>query len=128
MLPLLIAEYGVARQARWLRGGRASSFPARIGWARPRAELALLVPVLAGALRRATTLATSVAARGFDPAATRTFYPPLQLSFGERVAIAALAGSWLTICATKALYWLYLAELYYRPGLRGLYAFAREWL
>ena len=128
MLPLLVAEYRVARQARWLRGGRISTFAARLAWTRPRAELALLVPVLAGALRRATTLATSVSARGFDPSAPRTYYPPLQFTTAERIAVAGLLSSWLLVCSVKVLYWLYLADLYYWPELRGLYAFAREWL
>lgn len=128
MLPLLVTEYAIARQARWLRGGRVASLGARFGWKRSQSELALFVPVLAGALRRATTLATSVSSRGFDPTAPRTYYPPLRFTVGERMALGLLAASWLAIGCTKLLYWLYQADLYYRPELRTLYGFAREWL
>ncbi|MBL9123016.1 MAG: energy-coupling factor transporter transmembrane protein EcfT [Planctomycetaceae bacterium] len=126
MLPLLVEEYAIARQARRLRGGGGGWLSLRGGWG--ESELALFVPVLAGALRRATTLATSVSARGFDPAARRTFYPPLRFHLGERVALGLLAAVWLAIVGTKLCFWLYLTEIYYRPEWRSLYAFAREWL
>ena len=116
MLPLLAAEYAMAQQARRLRGGRGA------------AAGALLVPVLASALRRATALATSVSARGFDPTAQRTYYPPLRLNALERILLFVLAITWLAVCAARLLYWLYIAQWYDRPELRGLYGLVQEWL
>jgi energy-coupling factor transporter transmembrane protein EcfT len=91
-------------------------------------EAALLMPVIAAALRRATSLATSVAARGFDPTARRKPYPPLKMSAIEVALTLILLSATGALLATKLLYWLYLAELYYRPGLRPLYDIARLWL
>lgn len=126
MLPLLAGEYLIARQARRLRGGSRTARPRP--WRRLRSETDVLVPVLAAALRRATALATSVSSRGFNPAARRTYYPPLKLRQVEWGALGALAASATAIGAAKLIYWLYLSELYYRPELRGLYAWVREWL
>jgi energy-coupling factor transporter transmembrane protein EcfT len=52
--------------------------------------LGLLFPVVAAALRRAETSAESITARGFDPHAPRTFYPPLTMRPWEFVVVAAL--------------------------------------
>lgn len=126
-LPVLLDEFSTVRQARRLRSRAGES-----AWWRPldalRQEAALLFPVMAAALRRAGTLATSVVARGFDPQSSRTYYPPLAMRPWERGLLAALAASWLAVCAVKLLYWCYLAELYYHPALRELYAAARQWL
>jgi energy-coupling factor transport system permease protein len=119
-LPTLIAEWGQVHQARRLRGAAGGWWIAN--------QAAVLRPVLASALRRATALATSVSSRGFDPAARRTFYPPLVLRTGERFLLAGLLATLLALVVVKGLYWLYLGELVYRPGLRPLYDFARRWL
>jgi energy-coupling factor transport system permease protein len=133
-VPLVLSEYQIVRQARWLRSARGRGGNRNWSW-RPshlantlRTEAALLVPVIAAALRRATSLATSVAARGFDPTARRRPYPPLRMSPVEIALTATLLTATGAVLATKLLYWLYLAELYYRPGLRPLYDFARIWL
>jgi len=34
----------------------------------------------------------------------------------------------LVVLGIKLLFWLYLQEVLYLEGLRGLYAFARHWL
>lgn len=123
-LPLLADELSTVRRARRLRGygqHRAARFSLR-------GERSLFYPVLAAGLRRATTLAASVASRGFDPLGRRTCYPALRLRGVEWFLLAALAGTWIALVAMKLLYWLYLAELYYRPSLRGLYDVARLWL
>jgi energy-coupling factor transport system permease protein len=106
-LPLLIGEWAMVRQARRLRGYRLSGWsllslrgPQALKW-----ELALLAPVLASALRRATALATSVSSRGFDPTAPRTYYPELQYRVSERLAIAALAISGSGVLVAKILEW-----------------------
>jgi len=119
-LPTLVAQWGQVRQARRLRS-QANGW-----WLADQA--AVLRPVLASALRRATSLATSVSSRGFDPSAPRTFYPPLVLQTREKLLLAGLALSLATLATVKGLYWLYLAELFYRPGLRPVYDLARRWL
>ena len=131
-VPLVLSEYQIVRQARWLRGTRSRG--GNWSW-RPRrlakviqTESALLMPVIAAALRRATSLATSVAARGFDPTARRKPYPPLKMSLVEIGLTATLLSATGAVLMAKLLYWLYLAELYFRTGLRPLYDFARTWL
>ena len=44
------------------------------------------------------------------------------------VTFSAIPTSWLAIVGTKLLWWLYVAEIYYHPSLRGLYDIARRWL
>lgn len=123
-MPLLVDELATVRRAQRLRGYTAK----KLGRSTLGSEMAVFYPVLAAGLRRATTLAASVASRGFDPLGRRTYYPPLRITRVEWGLLAALAATWLAIAVTKFLYWLYLAELYYRPSLRGLYDFARLWL
>lgn len=85
-VPLLIEEAAIVRQARRLRG-----YARRGGWLASIIELpALVYPVLASAVRKAETLAESITARGFDPRAPRTFYPPLIMRTGERLLTAAI--------------------------------------
>jgi len=123
-MPLLVDELATVRRAQRLRGYTTRK------WGRGTlgSEVAVFYPVLAAGLRRATTLAASVASRGFDPLGRRTYYPPLRISSVEWVLLAVLTATWVSIAVTKLLYWLYLAELYYRSSLRGLYDFARLWL
>lgn len=131
-LPLVMTETASAWQARRLRGYRPSPWPKVFGGGGvARAvfiETSLLLPVLAASLRRAETLATSVTSRGFDPTAKRTFYPELRLRHAEWSALLGLGAVWLAIVGTKLLWWLYVAEIYYHPSLRGLYDVARRWL
>jgi energy-coupling factor transporter transmembrane protein EcfT len=131
-VPTLAAEWATVRQAQRLRGYRfRSGKPGGWMWRWPKAvrhELASLGPALAASLRRASSLATSVTARGFDPAGRRTFYPPLRFRTWERAALVLLGASVAAIAAAKALYGLYLGEMLYHPALRGLYDFVREWL
>lgn len=90
-LPLVIDEALAVRRARTLRGYRfrlVGPVGDRLG---PyRHELSLLLPVIASSLRRAETLAESVTARGFDPHAPRTFYPPLVMRAFEKGVVAAI--------------------------------------
>lgn len=101
-LPLLIEEAGEVRQARRLRGYRFRF------WGRPgarlesyRAELGLVFPVIAAALRRAETLAESVTARGFDAHRPRTFYPPLVMRDWERAVAAMLVIGSVALVAVR---------------------------
>jgi energy-coupling factor transporter transmembrane protein EcfT len=129
-LPLLIGEWSQVRQARRLRGYRYS------GWSLlgPRCatalrwELALFTPVLASALRRASVLATSVASRGFDPTARRTFYPELRFTAFERAALAALAASGIGLLLVKSIYLLHTSQVYDSTRLTPFYDFVSQWL
>ncbi|MGD9646695.1 MAG: energy-coupling factor transporter transmembrane protein EcfT [Pirellulales bacterium] len=129
-VPLVLGEYQTVRQARWLRSAHRISQPKhrRRPGAEFRLQTTLLVPVIAAALRRATALATSVAARGFDPVARRMPYPPLNLRFAEGMGLVMLVAATGALLAAKILYWLYAAEMLYRPALRPLYDIARRWL
>lgn len=86
-LPLLVEEVALVRQARRYRGYRFRCY-------RVPQEIGYLLPVIAGALRKAETLAESVTARGFDPRRPRTQFPPQVMRCGERWALAAIG----TLC------------------------------
>ena len=94
----------VEREARRLRGYRFRAWgPPGARFASYGAELSLLRPVLAAALRRAETLAESVTARGFDPRAPRTYYPPLTMRSWEKLLlVTATAASAVMIASTFA--------------------------
>ena len=125
-LPILLQEIALVRQARRLRGYRRLR-PARGRLRALFSELSLLRPVLSITLRRAESLATSVASRGFDPNAPRTFYPELCYTKMELVGLFALGVSVGTVLVVKGLYWLYLADFFYHPSLRNTYDLARSW-
>jgi energy-coupling factor transport system permease protein len=131
-VPILAAEWATVRQARRLRGYRprlVQPGPWARRWGQAAAlEFSSLMPVLSASLRRANALAVSVTARGFDPTGRRTFYPPLRFRTRERLLLALLIASGLVLLAAKALFWLYQAELYYHPALRGMYDLVRVWL
>jgi energy-coupling factor transport system permease protein len=103
-LPVVFDEVLAVRQARRLRGYRfrvLGSPGDRLG---PyRAEIALLFPVVAASLRRAETLAESITARGFDPRAPRTFYPPLVMRAFEKAIVVGLAVSCVALVVVKML-------------------------
>lgn len=124
-VPTLWAELAAVRASRASRG--------RPVWARsPLAwlalELSLLRPVVARSLRRARTLAETLDARGFDPAAPRRLRRPLDARPGELLALAAAAGLTLSLASARLLYLLYTSETVYLPALRPLYGFVRAYL
>ena len=86
-LPLLVEEAALVRQARRYRGYR-------FRWYKLPQEIGNFLPVIAGALRKAETLAESVTARGFDPRRPRTQYPPQVMRGWERWATATIG----TLC------------------------------
>ena len=57
---------------------------------RARNLVALLTPVLTGALRRADLIAVAMTARGFQPGKTRSQLKPLRFSRADRLALAIL--------------------------------------
>jgi len=100
-LPLMLDEWASVRRARWLRGYRGAR-----GIRSVPNEVRLLVPVLASALRRATSLATAVTSRGFSPTAERTYYPELRMRLGERVAFVAIVATSVVLALARTLVWL----------------------
>jgi energy-coupling factor transport system permease protein len=125
MLPQVLDDFRLLRQARAMRGYRAST----IGWHRGVwDEMKLVGPLMAVAVRRASNLAMAVSTRGFDPCATRTYYPAMRLRPLEVVGIAVVAATVATLVVVKTLYWLYVAEIYYHPDLREIYDLVRRWL
>lgn len=103
-VPVVLNEVRAVRQARRLRGGGFAWIgPAGDRWGPYRDEVQLLLPILAASLRRAETLAESVTARGFDPRAPRTFYPPLTMRGIEKIFVAMLLGVCIAMVVVKCL-------------------------
>lgn len=102
-LPLLVEEVSFVRQARRYRGHR-------FRWYKLPQEIGFLLPVIAGALRKAETLAESVTARGFDPRRPRTQYPPQLMRGWERLAMAAVG----TLCVVLIAWRTWEACVYWR--------------
>jgi len=136
-VPTMVEEWATVRRAARLRGAgrRGSGLAGRGAFSRwlggPRRvklELALLVPVLAASLRRASALATAITCRGFDATRPRTFYPELRFSIGEYAALAILLLLAAGVSLVKSVYWLAAGDLYGTPTLERLYQFARHWL
>jgi energy-coupling factor transport system permease protein len=128
-LPVMLDEVATVRRARALRGYRFRALGPRGGLLRSLwLELAVLVPILAAALRRSRNLATSVASRGFNPNGQRTFYPELRLRQGEQVVVVLLIVACLIVATIKAAYWLSAGKFVDWPALTSLNAFAKAWL
>jgi energy-coupling factor transport system permease protein len=124
-VPLVGEELVAVRRARARRG--------RPVWQRGlgawvRLEAAMLRPVVARALRRARALAESLETRGFHPTAPRAVREPLHFGGLDTVGLGAAVVVSTAAFVARALYVLYGSELYYTPGLRGLYAFVRAWM
>jgi energy-coupling factor transport system permease protein len=128
-LPTIADQWSTVRRSARLRGYRPRLWQLGNGvWDSWRTEAALLVPVIAAALRRAATLATSLTTRGFDAARPRTIYPVLKMTRGEHVALLLLFAGCLLLAGLKSAYWLSVAGLVRIPALATCYEFARDWL
>ena len=129
-LPLLVSQWLTIRQARCLRGYRlrwwhlATPYAGRV----IASEISLLTPLLASAVRRAAALATSVASRGFDPTAQRTYYPELRFRRTERIWLVILAITVGLLLVIKSLHWLHTGGWYQNDRLQALYDFTARWL
>ncbi len=127
-LPTMIDQWSTVRRSCRLRGFRPQYFGVRNLLRTLRVELMLLVPVVASALRRASTLATSITVRGFDATRPRTLYPPLAISKIEATALVALTTVILGLATLKSLYWLAVGEQFRVSALQPLYDFVGRWL
>lgn len=129
-LPLLAMQWSTIRQARRLRGYRLSLWHLATPSAGRviAAELMLLTPLLASTVRRAAALATSVASRGFDPTARRTFYPQLRMRPIERASMVILAVSLVALVIIKSIYWAHVGGWHPSPSLQPLHDFTSRWL
>lgn len=101
-LPTMLDEWATVRRARWLRGYRGR-------WHTLPAEISLLPTVLAAALRRAASLATSVSSRGFSPTAERTCYPEIKMRALERLTLVCLLTGTAGLALLKSAAWFGLS-------------------
>ncbi len=124
-VPVAATELLIVRSARARRG---RPITARSPWAWLRLEISMLVPVVARSLRRARVLAETLDARGFDPLTPRTMRKPLVFAAWEWPVMGAAVSVVLCVATTRGLYWLYVAEVLYIPGLRPMYGMVRTWL
>ena len=124
-VPTVGREWATVRRARSARGRPLGSLGP---WARLRAEIALLTPVVARTIRRARTLAESLDARGFDASAPRLQSMSLSFASWERGLLLVVASTVLGIVVLEGLTLAYLWEIAYHPSLRPLYGVVRAWL
>jgi len=124
-IPIVAQEFATVRAAMRLKGYRPFQHGVRDTLA---TEVAGLRPVLAGAVRRSEEVALAIVTRGFAFGQKRTSLHETRLHPGHWAALLAMLALLLAVAACKALFWLYLAEIYYAPALRGLYQFTRDWL
>lgn len=124
-VPVMFEELVQVRRARTLRGYRP--------WSLGRLdtlgeELRSVRPVLVKAIRRASELSASLALRGFDPVGggDETGLPPLLPV--QRFCVGVLLFLVGVIGGVRALFLLYLWEVWAHPELLPLYAFVRTWL
>lgn len=124
-LPIILAEAALVAGAQRLRGFN----PRRLNLiALARATVLVLKPILANSLRRAGTLTLSVQSRAFDPTVQRTFLREFRWSWIDLSLVASMAMATTIELVAKALYALYVNEMYYSSGLRELYTIAKELL
>jgi energy-coupling factor transporter transmembrane protein EcfT len=116
-LPTMLNELATVRQARRLRGYRFRVWPITTGVRNMWQELALCEPVLSAALRRASTLATSITTRGFDALSPRTFYPELKLSLTHGLFLVGLVFFTLTLMFCRIFQWLDQGGAFDGPAL-----------
>jgi energy-coupling factor transporter transmembrane protein EcfT len=124
-VPVAAEQFVETRAAMRLKGYRTL----RLGIRQTvRTEMGGLRAVLAGTIRHSEEKALSILTRGFDIEGPRTSFEEDRLKSGEVAFIFALLVPVLALGAVKVLFWLYQAEIFYSSGLRGIYAFTREWL
>ena len=128
-LPAMLDEWSTVRRARRLRGYRRRNWFAPGGWYHvSRDELQLLLPVLASALRRASSLATAASSRGFSPTAERTFYPEMRMRPAESLLVALLCAGCIVVLLAKLLAWSHPSWLASYPSIKGALGKSMIWI
>ncbi|MBI2194718.1 MAG: energy-coupling factor transporter transmembrane protein EcfT [Planctomycetes bacterium] len=122
-LPLVLSEAASVWASQRLRGVQPFRYgPISLLFSAVR----MLRPVFANCVRRATVLAASVQSRAYDPARPRTSLQELRLRRVDWAVGLSATLATLLLLVTKALYLLYLNEIFYSSRLRPLYTFVRE--
>ncbi len=124
-LPVIGEELRLVRAARAARG-RPIWARSPLAWV--RLELRLLAPVVARSWRRASALAESLDARGFDPVGPRGTLRPLVWRWTDSLLLVLSGTLTAAIVLARLLYLLYTSEALYIPALRPLYAAVRAWM
>jgi energy-coupling factor transport system permease protein len=124
-VPVAMAEFRQVRTAMRLKGYR----PFKTGFRRTlKTELGSLGTILAGTIRRSEEKAVSILTRGFSVNGVRSAFREDTLSIKEKAAIFAILSTVGGIVAMRMLFWCYQYQLFYRPELRWVYGFVRNWL
>ena len=98
MLPIMAMEWQILRMARRARGVSAGWSPVAAG----RLGFGMLLPLLVGAVRRATRLATAMEARGLGSSPCRTIARPQRMRPADWGLLAASIGLGLAAVAIGA--------------------------
>jgi len=123
-LPVIFEETAIVLTAQRLRGFEPVRSFSPLRWI--RTAFHVLFPILARALRRASTLALSVESRGFGRNGHRADLA--QWPLGERIACGAVFAAIGSGSVLKILYSLQFNGIVFFPGLRGVYDFMAVWL
>lgn len=124
-VPATAQEMLTVRRARARRG---QPVYARAPWAWLAVEIALLRPVIARSLRRARALAETLDTRGFDALGARTVRRPLRLGVLDALVLIVAVPVTASLVAMRVAYAAYVADLWWVPAWRPMYAFVRHWL
>ena len=123
-LPVIFEETAIVLTAQRLRGFEPVRSFSPLRWI--RTAFHVLFPILARALRRASTLALSVESRGFGRNGHRAELA--QWPLDERMACGAVFAAIGSGTVLKILYSLQFNGIAFFPGLRGVYDFMAVWL
>jgi len=121
---VIFEETAIVLTAQRLRGFEPVRSFSPLRWI--RTAFHVLFPILARALRRASTLALSVESRGFGRNGHRVDLA--QWPLGERIACGAVFAAIGSGSVLKILYSLQFNGIVFFPGLRGVYDFMAVWL
>ena len=123
-LPVIFEETTIVLTAQRLRGFEPVRSFSPLRWI--RTAFHVLFPILARALRRASTLALSVESRGFGRNGHQAELAQWPLC--ERMTCVAAFSAIGAGTVLKILYSLQFNGIAYFPGLRGVYDFMAVWL
>ncbi len=121
-LPGLVSELFTVIAVQRLRGAD----PVKLGRHTLRSAMNILTPVLARSVKRAATLGASCESRAFNPNLPRTYLRELHYNRVDIMLSGAAVMVATALVMAKMIFWLYCKDILYFPGLRWLYAMARE--